>query len=118
MHRLAHRHRGGSGRLPAWLLDPPAFPAHGDCNTVNVSWWCPGDVSWDATSIPSMRMIAALGDPDGLYVVGPLGQSGQPGHPHYDDLTVLWRQGKLVQVPLTEAGVRRVTRERLILSGN
>jgi penicillin amidase len=116
LHRNVFHHRGATTRLGAWLLDPPSFPAHGDSNTVNVSWWCPGDVSWDATSIPSMRMIAALGDPDGLYVIGPLGQSGQPGHRHYDDLTIMWREGKLVRVPLTEAAVRKAARERLVLS--
>ena len=116
LHRLAFHHRGASGRLGAWLLDPAAFPANGDCNTVNVSWWCPGDRSWNATTIPSMRLIAVLGDPDGLYVAGPLGQSGQPGHRHYDDLTGRWRTGELVRVPLTEAGVRAAGRETLTLS--
>jgi penicillin G amidase len=118
LHRHAFHHRGASSRLRAWLLDPPAFPAHGDCNTVNVSWWCPGDRSWDATTIPSMRLVAALGDPDGLYVAGPLGQSGQPGDRHYDDLTAPWKNGRLVRVPLTEAGVRAVTVKKLTLSGS
>ena len=116
LHRYAFHHRGAANRLARWLLDPPSFPAHGDCNTVNVSWWCPGDRSWDATTVPSMRLIAALGDPDGLYVIGPLGQSGQPGHRHYNDLTALWREGKLVRLPLTEAAVRKTARDRLILS--
>ena len=62
-----------------------------------------------------MRMIAALGDPDGLRIVGPLGQSGQPGHRHYDDMLPLWLRGELVNVPLTEEGVRTVTREILVL---
>ena len=116
LHRYAFRHRGATDRLSRWLLNPPAFPAHGDCNTVNVSWWCPGDRSWDATTVPSMRLIAALGDPDGLYVISPLGQSGQPGHRHYNDLTAMWRDGKLVRLPLTEEGARKATRDRLILS--
>ncbi len=116
IHRLAFHHRGARSRVSAWLLDPAPFPTHGDCNTVNASWWSAGARSWDATTIPSMRMIAALGDPDGLYLVGPLGQSGQPGHRHYDDLTALWRRGELARVPLTEDGVCAVARERLVLS--
>ncbi|HTO21565.1 MAG TPA: penicillin acylase family protein [Spirochaetia bacterium] len=116
VHRLAFHHRGAAGRLSAWLLDPASFPAHGDCNTVNVSWWCPAARTWNATTIPSMRLIAAMGDPDGLYAALPLGQSGQPGDRHYDDLTRPWRSGELVRVPLTETGVRSVARQALVLS--
>jgi len=116
VHRLAFHHRGATVRLSAWLLDPPPTAAPGDCNTINVSWWSATSRSWDATTIPSMRLVATLGHPDGLYVSGPLGQSGQPGHRHYADLTRLWRDGDLTPIPLTEAGVRAVARKTLVLS--
>lgn len=117
LHRHTFRHPGASGRLGRWLLNPPPAPADGDCNTINVSWSNPANGSYDVTTIPSMRMIAALGDPDGLLIIGPLGQSGQPGHRHYDDLTRMWHEGKLVRIPLTEEGIRGATREKLVLSG-
>lgn len=117
LHRHEFRHLGATGRLSGWLLNPPALPAHGDCNTINVSWSNPADGSFRVTNIPSMRMVAALGDPDGLLMIGPLGQSGQPGHRHYEDLTGMWREGKLLRIPLTEEGVRAVTREKLVLAG-
>src|SRR5208283_2310289 len=116
LHRHVFRHPGASGRLARWLLNPPPVPADGDCNTVNVSWSNPTSGSYRVTSIPSMRMIAALGDPDGLLIIGPLGQSGHPGHRHYDDMTRMWQEGKLVRIPLTEEGIRSVTREKLVLS--
>ncbi len=118
LHRYAFRHLGASGRLGEWLLNPPSLPAHGDCSTINVSWSNPGDGSYRVTNIPSMRMVATLGDPDGLFIIGPLGQSGQPGHRHYEDLTALWREASYVRIPLTDDGVRAVVRERLVLAGS
>jgi penicillin amidase len=118
LHYYSFRHPGASGRLKRWLLNPPRVPAHGDCSTINVSWSNPGSGSYRVTTIPSMRMVATLGDPDGLFIIGPLGQSGQPGHRHYEDLTDRWREGHYVRVPLTEDGVRAVTRERLVLAGS
>ncbi len=115
LHRHVFHHRGAASSMARWLMDPAPFPAHGDRSTINVSWSQPSQGSYDATTIPSMRLIAALGDPDGLHVMGPLGQSGQPGHRHYDDLTPLWLAGKLVHLPLTEEGVGRIARETLVL---
>lgn len=60
-------------------------------------------------------MVTSLGDPDSLQMVGPLGQSGQPGHPHYDDLLAHWRDGELVPIPLTRPAVERIARETLTL---
>jgi len=116
LHRHSFRHPGASGRLSEWLLNPPPAPAHGDNNTINVSWSNPGNGSYHVTTIPSMRLVAALGDPDGLFIIGPLGQSGQPGHRHYEDLTDMWREGKLVRIPLTEEGVRAAVQEKLVLA--
>jgi penicillin amidase len=115
IHQHAFHHRGATSWITEWLLDPARAPAHGDCSTVNVSWSTPSLGSFDVTTIPSMRLIADLGNPDGLYVAGPLGQSGQPGHRHYNDMTRMWREGSQVRVPLSEAGVREVTRESLVL---
>jgi penicillin amidase len=116
LHRYSFRHLGASSRLGEWLLNPPSLPAHGDCSTINVSWSNPVNDSYRVTNIPSMRMVAVLGDPDGLFIIGPLGQSGQPGHRHYDDLTDKWREGELVQIPLTDEGVLAAAREKLVLA--
>ena len=62
-----------------------------------------------------MRMVTSLGDPDSLQIVGPLGQSGQPGHPHYDDLTGPWQKGEMIPIPLTRPAVERIARDRLVL---
>jgi penicillin amidase len=116
LHRHVFRHPGATGKVTAWLLNPPDEPAHGDSNTINASWPLRANGSYDVSTIPSMRMIASLGDPDGLFFIGPLGQSGQPGHPHYQDLTSIWLKGNHVRIPLSEEGVRGVTREKLVLT--
>lgn len=116
LHRHVFHHPGATGKVKAWLLDPPCEPAHGDSNTINVSWPLRANDSYEVITIPSLRMITSLGDPDGLLIIGPLGQSGQPGHHHYQDLTGMWLEGSHVRVPLTEEGVQKVTRERLILA--
>jgi penicillin amidase len=72
--------------------------------------------SYHVAGNPSMRIIVPLGDPDGMRIIGPLGQSGQPGHRHYNDMTDPWIRGELVPLPLTRTGVERVTRERLVLT--
>ena len=43
---------------------------------------------------PSMRHIIDLGDLAGAQAVFPIGQSGQLGSPHYDDLAGLWSRGE------------------------
>ena len=115
LHGYVFRHPGGTNALFARLLNRGPYPAPGDDNTVNVSWCLAARGSYDATTIPSMRMIASMADPDGLWLAGPLGQSGQPGSPHYDDLIPGYLEGTLMPVPLTPAGVRAVARERLTL---
>jgi len=116
LHRHVPRHPGATTKLLAWLLNPPVEPAHGDFNTVNVACPLRTNDSYDVVEVPSMRMIACLGDPDSLLIIGPLGQSGQPGHRHYQDLNKMWLQGKHVPLPLTAEEVRAVRRERLILT--
>ena len=85
-------------------------------NTLNVAWSLPVRDSYDVTTIPSMRMVTSLGDPDSLQMVGPLGQSGQPGHPHYQDLIEPWRKGEMITIPLTRSAVEGVSRDTLLLA--
>jgi penicillin G amidase len=116
LHRHVFRHPGAASKLTAWLLNPPEAPADGDFYTINVSWPLRSNGSYEVVTVPSMRMIASLGDPDGLLVIGPLGQSGQPGHRHYRDLTEMWLEGKYLRIPLTEGGARKIAVKKLVLA--
>jgi acyl-homoserine lactone acylase PvdQ len=116
LHRYVFRHPGAVTPLLARLLNPAPIPAGGDCNTVNVSWYRAASGSFDATVIPSMRMIVPLRDPDGMRIIGPLGQSGQPGHRHYADMLGPWAEGKYAFLPMSAEAVEKAARERLLLS--
>ncbi len=115
LHRHVFHHPLGITPFLSRLLDPGSLPASGDCETVNVSWYMPAEGRFDVTSNPSMRMIAPLGDPDGMLVIAPLGQSGQAGHPHYEDMTPLWAAGEYVPLPMGRAAVEALAQERLTL---
>ena len=115
IHRHMFRHPGATTRLTKMLLNPRPFPADGDSNTLNVSWSMPARDSYDATTIPSMRMVTSLASPDSLLIVGPLGQSGQPGHPHYEDMNEPWRKGRMISIPLTRPGVEGIAQDTLTL---
>jgi penicillin amidase len=116
LHRHVFRHPGAGSRLSKKLLNPEELPAHGDNNTVNVSWCTPVGGSFDVTTIPSLRMVVPLGDVDGMRIIGPLGQSGQPGHPHYNDMTGPWTRGETVPLPLSRQAVEKIAADRLVLS--
>jgi penicillin amidase len=115
LHRYAFRHPGATSPITRLLLNPWARPAEGDCNTVNASWYYYAGGSFDATIISSMRVVVPLGDIDGMRVIIPLGQSGQPGHPHYDDLTDAWARCELVPLPLSRGAVEKIARDRQTL---
>jgi penicillin amidase len=116
IHRYVFRHPGATSPLLEMLLNPRPAPAGGDVNTLNVAWSVPVRDSYDVTTIPSMRMVTSLGDPDSLQMVGPLGQSGQPGHRHYEDMLAPWQKGEMISIPLTRAAVERISKDRLVLA--
>ncbi len=115
LHRHVFRHPGATSPITEMLLNPRPCPASGDVNTLNVSWSVPALDSYDVTTVPSMRMITSLGDQDSLRIVGPLGQSGQPGHAHYEDLNPLWLKGEQVAIPLARPAVEKMARDTLTL---
>ena len=115
LHRHVFRHPGATSQMTERLLNPRPFPARGDSHTLNTSWSVPALDSYDVTTIPSMRLITSLADQDSMVIVGPLGQSGQPGHAHYQDMNPLWLKGELVPIPLTRPAVEKIAKDRLVL---
>ena len=71
---------------------------------------------YKATSIPALRMIIPLDDPDSMQINVPMGQSGQPGHKHYDDMTEGWLKGELVHFPVSRDQVESTTVCEMTLS--
>jgi penicillin amidase len=49
-------------------------------------------------------------------MVIPLGESGEPGSPHYRDLAPTWLAGTLVPLPFDDSAVRADAHETLDLT--
>ncbi|MFO7865605.1 MAG: penicillin acylase family protein [Candidatus Aminicenantes bacterium] len=94
LYKIYYRHPGAQSWFTRELLNIGPFPKDGDSTTVNVGGYNPFYGRFYATVIPSMRMIVNLGDTTRSHVIGSMGQSGQPQHPHYGDMIDFWRTGK------------------------
>jgi len=115
LHRYRFRHSGAANWFTAWLLNRGPYPAPGDGNTVNPGYFSGFPGRYDVFWISSLRMIAPLGDLDGTLIVAPMGQSGQPGHPHYDDMLELWLEGRYAPLPMSRGAVEAAAERRLLL---
>jgi acyl-homoserine lactone acylase PvdQ len=115
LHQYFWAHPGATSSLEHALLSRGPFPAQGDNNTVNVAAFDPGAGGYTVQVIPSLRMIAPIGDPDATTIVAPLGQSGQPGHPHYDDMIQPWMHGQAAPFYFTPDAVRKHAVARMTL---
>ena len=89
----------------------PTDGGEGIVNAVAWDWDEPARVNWH----PSMRMIVDLADFDQSLTVMPTGQSGHPGHDHYDDMIRLWLEGELHPMWYSSEAVTENAVETLIL---
>jgi len=72
------------------LFNRGPFPTAGGQSLVNSTGWEPLEgyaIDW----LPSQRMIVDLNNLDNSITVHTTGESGHAGHPHYIDMTDLWR---------------------------
>ncbi|MEJ7578321.1 MAG: penicillin acylase family protein [Pyrinomonadaceae bacterium] len=88
---------------PFVIAPLPRF-TNGSAGTVNVG------------ASVSMRLIADTSDWDKTQQGIPLGQSGDPSSPHWKDQLNDWRNTTPRTFPFTDAGVRRATRETIVLA--
>jgi penicillin G amidase len=71
-----------------WNRGPVA--TSGGSGMVNATSWS-STTPFEVSSVPSMRQIIDLGDLANSLMIHTTGQSGHPGHPHYDDFIDMWR---------------------------
>jgi penicillin amidase len=115
LHKVYFQHPGAKGGVAACLLNRGPFPAPGDCQTINVAGFVPAEGGYEVLWIPSLRLIVPLGDLDKTRFIGTMGQSGQPGHPHYDDMIESWIKGEMAILPFSRAEVEKAEVSRLLL---
>lgn len=109
------RGKGWTGNIASRLLNRGPFPAPGDNGTVNLGSFSAIGRNYRTIAAPSMRLIVPLADPDQTRIMGPLGQSGHPGHPNYDDMVQSWIRGETMQFPFRRKEVEKKAVKRLEL---
>jgi len=115
LHQITWRHPGATSSLTAMLLNSGPFPADGDCNTLNANAPMPALDDYRPFIIPTLRMVIPLQDMDAMRILAPMGQSGQPGHQHYDDMVGRWLAGELVNLPSSRARVQTMAAAEMVL---
>lgn len=115
LHSRAYEHPGSVLGLLTRRLNRGTYPADGDNETVRATGFLPGRDDYKVMWHSSMRMIAAPGE-SSLLIMGPMGQSGQPGYRHYDDMIGPWQRGELLRLELEENAPGGDTTAELILT--
>ncbi len=90
------------------------YPASGGSSLVNNTAWRL-DHPFAVVSLPSMRQIIDLGDLGNSLMMHTTGQSGHPGHPHYNDFIDPWRMIEYHPTLWERADVEAQAREILRL---
>ncbi|HYM50429.1 MAG TPA: penicillin acylase family protein [Candidatus Limnocylindrales bacterium] len=119
VHRMTFAHPIGLG-VPALdralRLSRGPIPVGGDADTVaqaGVDPWHPFAAN---AFMVSYRQLFDVGDWDAGRFILPLGQSGHPGSPHYDDMLEAWRKVEYRPLPFTRAAVVAAAAETILLA--
>ncbi|MFN2528883.1 MAG: penicillin acylase family protein [Candidatus Baltobacteraceae bacterium] len=88
-------------------LNGAVLPGNGDNYTVHAQ---------NTNFNQSFRAVWDVGNWDAGGIVIPAGESGEPGSPHYQDLTATYNGGRLAALPFTHAAVQAhaVSRQQLL----
>ena len=114
LHTITFRHALGRGsRLLAPYFDRGPFAVPGHTSTVNKMEFDEAD--FEVRDGPSMRQITDLGDLERSLAVLPMGQSGIPASPHYDDMLPLWLSGGYHPFAMDRANIEKNAEGRLVL---
>jgi penicillin amidase len=114
--RLVDPAFGTSGIGPVeWLFNRGPYPAGGGGNIVQANAWDAADDSFTITNAPTFRMIVDFSDLDASRWVNSTGQSGHPGHPHYDDQVADWQSGDSPPMLWTDEAIEQAAVHRLTL---
>jgi penicillin amidase len=114
LHTITFHHALGRGsRLLAPYFDRGPFAVPGHTSTVNKMEFDEAD--FEVRDGPSMRQITDLGDLERSLSVLPMGQSGIPASPHYDDMLPLWLSGAYHPFLMDRANIENHAEGRLVL---
>jgi len=116
LHPVEWRHAGATSGFTRKLLNSGPYPVGGDATTLNAQGAIPTRGEYRSVHLPALRMVVALNDLDGMQILAVPGQSGQPGHRHYDDMVEPWLEGRLIGLPTSLERVERTIDSELTLN--
>ncbi len=96
------------------LLDPPSVPMGGDGDTPQAGFFDPAE-PFVMMSMSVARYLFDPSDWDRSRWSVPLGSSGHPGSPHYDDQVPVWSEIEMVPMDYSPQAVRSAARTMQIL---
>ncbi|MEJ3405899.1 penicillin acylase family protein [Rathayibacter sp. YIM 133350] len=114
--RLVNASFGSSGIAPIEaLFNRGPYPVGGGSSVVDAVGWDARLDTYDATNVPSMRMVVSLADFDRSTWVNLTGQSGHAFHPNYTDQTPLWQRHETRAWPFSAKAYTKATVDTLVL---
>jgi penicillin G amidase len=116
LHRLVLSHALGIQKPLDKIFNRGPFPVGGDTDTPWQAAMSPGEPYDNRLWAPSMRHIIDLSDLSRSEFVIPVGQSGQLGSPHYDDLIAPYLNGQYLPMLWTREQVEGALEGRLALN--
>ena len=117
-HTLELRNQtlGSSGNgVAERLLNRGPWELGGSGGVVQATSW-DASLGYEATAVPSMRMVVSLADFDASTWVNLTGASGHAFGAHYTDQTDLWAAGETLTWPFSTEAVQAAAEDRLLLS--
>lgn len=107
LHTLTLRNPslGSAGSPVAFLFNCGGYELSGGPSLVDATSW-DASSGYQATQVPSMRMIIALDDFDKARWINLASESGHAYDPHYTDQTTLWLRGETLPWPFSRQAVR------------
>jgi penicillin amidase len=116
LHPIEWRHPGATSGLTRKLLNSGPHPVGGDGTTLNANTLIAAKGDYRAIHLPALRMAAPLDDLEDMQILATIGQSGQPGHRHYDDMVKPWLEGELIDLPFSDEGAAGTAESEMILT--
>jgi penicillin G amidase len=92
------------------------YPVGGDSDTPHQTGFSAAEPYQNNLASPSMRFIMDLSDFSQSLAITPMGQSGQVGTRHYDDLIDLYLKGEYHPMLWTRQQIEAALEGRLILT--